>query len=451
MTSTQASAIPKREVAPEVFARFVHRGSACLRDGQAVDARRWFEQALSLRPANVAARGLLARACFQCGELEEALTIYESLMLERPDSIGAAINTALVLLKLGRSVAARPILERVVRMVPEHRRAWGYLGVTLEQLGMLEAAEEAFAAGHFVSAAHRMRARHLTRPAPAFTVTLPPPDLAANAQDDDGESPGGSTPASWTAPKLLDDDGSSTTHAPPPPNPSAVPLAVPLLDAALAALLVVPHEATVVRHPSGAVLVGLVGSSDPRGGGFAARVDVVHALAGSLQGTRAETKAPPSTEPFRTSREPFARFAGTGHILLVPPSGTRLSPLAMDADVAFFREDLIVGFDGALLTDLGMIHDATGCAASFVRLRGAGTVVLALDRPFLAFDVRGDDAVTLRSSALLGWIGHLVPEPSTYSTMDLLTFSGEGTILFRAPETHSALEGLGDDRRCHVG
>jgi hypothetical protein len=69
---------------------------------------------------------------------------------------------------------------------------------------------------------------------------------------------------------------------------------------------------------------------------------------------------------------------------------------------------------------------------SLVRFRGDGVIVLGLEAPFLAFDVHGEETLTLRADSLVGWIGHLTPDGSTEDE-DLITFTGEGTVLFRAP------------------
>jgi len=401
-----------------------------------------------------------------------------------------------------------------VREAPDHRRAWGYLGVTLEQLGLLAEAETAFIAGHYASAALRLRERHAasaacggegpvpdvtpanaraalpgarfkrktlppdpwtgaTASTPAlavsrlqrFAVTLRPPDLVR-----DSPAINGSHGSAERAPSALESASQrtqerresleeipfATTLAPPPRVPQAVSQApkqsrpvLPLLDAALASLLVVPHEASVVVHATGLVLVALDG--DPADlGGFAARLDVVHALAGDLERTPLPRRAGIAPEPFRDG-VPFTRAAGRGQLVLSPPRGSRLLPLEMDADVAYLREDLVVGFDHTLLCDLGRIRRGETQAVSLVRFRGDGVIVLALRDPFLAFDVRGDEAVTLREDTLIGWLGLLAPAPvvsiersegvpacgsarrPTGEGPDFLTFSGEGTVLFRAP------------------
>jgi hypothetical protein len=495
----------------ESLANLLHRGSALLRDRDPLGAKEVLERALVSFPENTAVRNLLALSLFQIGHLEHALLLYESLHLEYPESDSAKVNLALVLMKLGRASAARPILERVVSAVPDHRRAWGYLGVALEQLGLLADAESAFLAGHYSSAARRLRERHSlaqedvpevtaerarnampvyrrktlppdpwadaatssSSPALAlsalrrFTVTLRPPEFNPDPADEpqitiDTQPPpsplpeppdSDSTMDADDAPAVAEDSTMSedavdeipfeNTLAPPLIPMTAMSAApkqsrpvVPLLDAALASLLVVPHEASVVVHPTGLVLVGMEAGAEPREGGFAARLDSMQAVAGGLRLEPMPRRGPIAPEPFRDRA--FSRVVGTGQLVLAPSKGSRLMPLEMDADVAFLREDLVVAFDQALLYDLGRIRRSTASSLSLVRFRGDGVIVLELDDPFLAFDVQGHDGVTLRADSLIGWIGLLAPEPMVTPTADgpssaFINFSGEGTVLFHAP------------------
>lgn len=479
----------------ETFARLLHRGSERLRDGDPGLSREHLEKALRLFPENAVARHLLALSLFQLGELERALALYESLLLEFPTSVAAKVNLAVVLLKLGRASLARPLLEQVVRDAPDHRRGWGYLGVALEQLGLIAEAEGAFIAGHYSSAAKRLRDRHPLPVAPATTIaevtpdstraaipiyrrrTLPPDPWSTGQATSTGNldyvplhrftatlRPADRTRTPTEAPMLDRTEAlDSTTSAPhaehvdeiPPEHTVSPPRAflppsmstgpkqnrpvVPLLDAALSSLLVVPHEATVVVHPTGLVLVGLLEGADKREGGFAARRDVVHALAGPLRREPLVRRPLPAPEPFRDSARSFVRVSGSGQLVLAPPPGTRLLPLDMDADVTFLCQDLVVAYDNALLCDLGRMRRASGESLELVRFRGDGVVVLGLERPFLAFDVHGEQSVTVRADSLVGWIGMLSPEPASdaggSSVRDeVVTFSGEGTILFRVPK-----------------
>jgi Flp pilus assembly protein TadD len=463
----------------EALAHLIHRGSEALRDGKTSEAEHAFERALRLYPENPTTRHLLALAWLRSGRLERALAMYESTLREHPESSAARVNVAVVLLKLGRASAARPLLEEVVKRRPDHRRAWGYLGATLEQLGDIADAESAFIAGHFANAAKRLRERHpdafttiamiageRSAPAPVpafprrtvamepggssaawaagalaqdalprFAATLRPPDLVQPEHDSVDTESGGSHDGD-----AVDEIAFEETIAPPAAPPTLTLSSAPkplrpvahLLDAALRSLLVVPREADVVAHPMGLVLAGLVEDPEAVGdGGFAARSDVIHALGGRLRRESLPRRPSPTPTPFRESAAPFTRVMGNGQLMLAPPQGGRLLPLEMDADVVFVREELIVGFDHALLYDLGRLRRPSGHAVSLVRFRGDGVIVLALGSPFLSFDVHGEDALTLRATTLVGWIGALTPEP--IGEDDWLTFAGEGTVLFRAP------------------
>jgi uncharacterized protein (AIM24 family) len=478
-------------VAPriETFAHHLHRASELLRDRQPMVAREHLERAMAIVPNSPAARNLLAWSSLQVGRLDEAASVYESLEREFPTSVAAKVNQALVRLKLGQASLARQLLEQAVEIDPNHRRAWGYLGVALEQLGQIDAAEQALLAGHYAGAASGLRRRHRPNgeqsphPIPEVTAeaartampaltyrrrTLPPdpwaPSVSGGAKlafhglgrhsttlrppnfvpaagiapSEDERS--GSSPPRPTAPPAdaVDEIPFDTTIAPPPPShgaPSTAPKAnrsvIPLLDAALSSLLVVPHEASVVAHPTGLVLVGLVAGEAGSDGGFAARPQSVLATSGAL--SREQIPLGPHAG--------FVRIAGTGQLILQPPAGHRLLALQMDADVAFLREGVVGAFDSSLLYDLGRIRQPSGNAVSLVRFRGDGVIVLKLAHPFLAFDVRGEDAVTLRTDTLVGWIGLLAPEPTGLGGSggdDFMTFSGEGTVLFRAPRDAAA-------------
>ena len=475
--------------------------AACelLRQREPQRARGVIEEALAIMPADLSARNVLALCCLQLGQLEEALVLYESVESELPESVHAKVNLGLVLIKLGRAKVARPLLERAIEIAPEHNRAWGYLGIALEQLGEFEAAERALLAGHYATAASRLRERHATAtrdvvrefspestrgampaaryqrpgtlppeaPSPVlekpatptvgvnqlrrFNTTLPPPDFVAEQPIRITAAPPGGQLRTTHPPEVIDEIPSELAMTPSTPPKSSVagderaskrthPI-LPLLDAALASLLVPPSEASVSVHATGLVIVTLVESATPEGG-FGARLDAVQAAVGSLGRTtiaRQDPRRDPlAPQPFSVSSAPFAHFAGTGQLVLRPRRGSRLLPLSMDADVAFLREELVVGFDHALLYDLGRVLLPEKQVLSLVRFRGDGVVVLELPQAFLAFDVRGEQRVTLRCDTLVGWLGLLAPEPEGAwypgaSTTEFVTFSGEGTVLFTCP------------------
>ena len=479
---------------PDIVAPILTEARELLGKGDPAQAKALLGEARELTGNDVRVLNLLALACFQLGQLEEALGLYRRVEGALPRSANAKVNLALVLIKTGRHAEAPPLLERALTIEPDHRRAWGYLGIALEQLEQYEEAERALLAGHFAAAASQLRERHAlgtreasqefsaasTRaampemrykkrtlppqvpsgndapPLPTvgitqlrrFNTTLRPPEFIAQttvAPPRDRHPPASAEPVEEIPPAVA-------ASAPPPPAPSSSstlhgegttpkpprPI-VPLLDAALAALLLPPSEASVGVHASGLVIVNLA-SSGITEAGFAARLDCVQAAVGTLQphpvphrDPRRDPLAPP---PFAAS--PLARFVGTGQLVLRPRPGTRLMPLQMDADVAFLREALVVGFDHSLVVDLGRVKTHPGQSLSLVRFRGDGVVVLELLRSFLTFDVRADQRLTLRTDTLVGWLGLLAPEPAESwfpgaPAPEFVTFSGEGTVLFVAP------------------
>jgi tetratricopeptide (TPR) repeat protein len=146
----------------ETFVRSLDRAIALLRGDMPEEASVLLETAVGLFPDNLLARQLLAMALFRIGKLERALVIYESVLGELPGCSAAKVNVALVLLKLGRPFAAKPLLEEVVHACPLHHRAWGYLGVVLEQLGLVREAYSALLAGGHAEASEQLRERHPT-------------------------------------------------------------------------------------------------------------------------------------------------------------------------------------------------------------------------------------------------------------------------------------------------
>lgn len=434
----------------DALGRLVDRGSALLREGKPSDARELLEQAVRLAPEDATARHLLALSCFQVGHLERALLIYQALALELPGSSAAKLNLAVVLLKLGRASVARGLLSEIVASTPDHRRAWGYLGVALEQLGLVHEAEEALIAGHLTGAAKRLRQRHAELFAPHENDARP--EVAENTRrtlpvNSAPERREAATPG-WLKPAKLRPFAETL---PPPPTPTAsalleeisfeqtllpsLPQRVggangtkakpkralsPLLDNALSSLLVAPPEASVGLHPTGLLMVGLAEGADAQDGGFAARADAIHAVAGSVR------RAP-------VAERPFVRLSGTGRVVLAPPPGARLVPLALEGELAFMRESKVVAFDHALLHDLaGSVEDEQGAHHALVRFRGDGVVVLGLEGSFVSFELSEGEGVSVRASSLVGWLGVLTHERVTSGDEPIVLLRGRGTVLFGA-------------------
>ncbi len=147
-----------RDVAGEDFLFHLYRGSELLQDSRVHEAKEELEQALHLQPRDPKGQDLLAVVYFRLGLYPRAIQIYETLKTET-DQPSLRINLALCYLKTGQAAAARAELEDVVRSSPEHRRAWGYLGLAYERLGDLDKAESAFTRGGHLSMAKKIQDR----------------------------------------------------------------------------------------------------------------------------------------------------------------------------------------------------------------------------------------------------------------------------------------------------
>jgi len=108
------------------------RSSALLQSQQnrSEEAITLLQRALTLAPADPATRQELGRLLVASGQLEAALPHYQHLADTLPDQSNAHLNLGLLLARLQRPDLARPALERVLQLDPQHALA----RQTLDQL-----------------------------------------------------------------------------------------------------------------------------------------------------------------------------------------------------------------------------------------------------------------------------------------------------------------------------
>ncbi|MEO6573041.1 MAG: tetratricopeptide repeat protein, partial [Polyangiaceae bacterium] len=142
-----------RETTGEDFLFHLYRGSELLQDSRVLEAKEELEHALLLQPRDPKGQDLLATVYFRIGAFPRAIQIYERLRADSPEDTSLKLNLALCYLKTGQAQGARVELEDVVRLHPEHKRAWGYLGLAYERVGEFDKAVSAFVqGGHSVMA-----------------------------------------------------------------------------------------------------------------------------------------------------------------------------------------------------------------------------------------------------------------------------------------------------------
>jgi len=156
-THSTLSSESTRDVAQEDFLFHLYRGSELLQENRVLEAKEELEFALTMQPSDPKGQDLLGAVYFRLGHYPRAIQIYEALEQGFPNDASIKVNLALSYLKTGQPEAARRTLQDATRLNPEHRRAWGYLGLALQKLGELEQAQVAFERG-----GHPMMARRVT-------------------------------------------------------------------------------------------------------------------------------------------------------------------------------------------------------------------------------------------------------------------------------------------------
>src|SRR5579859_1440090 len=150
---------PPGWVEQEDFLFHLYRGGELLQDGRASEAREELEFALAMQPADPKVQDLLGAVYFRLGMHAAAIDIYERLNTHFGSDASLKTNLAVCYLRAGRAADARAILREAVEINPEHKRAWGYLGLALQSLGDLAEAQLAFEHGGHAMMAKRMSDR----------------------------------------------------------------------------------------------------------------------------------------------------------------------------------------------------------------------------------------------------------------------------------------------------
>jgi uncharacterized protein (AIM24 family) len=164
-----------REVAQEDFLFHLYRGSELLQENRVLEAKEELEYALTMQPLDAKGQDLLGAVYFRLGLYPRAIQIYEGLERQFSRDTSIKINLALAYLKTGQAEPARRLLKETVTLQPEHKRAWGYLGLAQQKLGELEQAQAAFERGGHALMARRMTEKRRQSLAP------PPVEPASSA------------------------------------------------------------------------------------------------------------------------------------------------------------------------------------------------------------------------------------------------------------------------------
>jgi cytochrome c-type biogenesis protein CcmH/NrfG/uncharacterized protein (AIM24 family) len=218
-----------------------------------------------------------------------------------------------------------------------------------------------------------------------------------------------------------------------PPPSVAKPATSPPPAAQLArdSFVAFPQPGSVVIHPSGVALVRTAPET-----GFAARLEAIRASSNGLTMKMLErqAKGKPTGESFGGVGSPVVSATGDGQLVLAPRAGRRLSAFALDGDMCFVREEVLLGFDGELTFENGRLATGEGEFVAVVSLKGNGAVLLEAIGEILTLAVQPNKGLSVRREVVLGWFGRLVPRALAPSEAPcgqrgLVSFAGEGRVL----------------------
>lgn len=455
---------PSGDVAQEDFLFHLYRGSELLQENRVLEAKEELEFALTMQPLDPKGQDLLGAVYFRVGLYPRAIQIYEGLSAQFPHDVSIKINLALSYLKTAQPELARGALDEAVRLNPEHKRAWGYLGLALQKLGQLDQAQAAFErGGHDLMAKRLTERRHPSRapseapgpvdeggtrllPATAFSELDAGELRLALAEPEPSRSGDGHRQLSALADAGAKSRSPFATTLPPASLREQAPVHQALTwaraEPAIPPLLVASPDRPLTVHPTGVLLVRI-----DEGQAFAARLDALRVIAGtaSTRVLHRRARDTESSEVLGGIGSPLVRIAGGAQLVLgsKPPRAPVI--LALDDDVAVVREDMLLGFELRLAYESGRLvldTEASGArgpsdGVSLVQLRGKGGLVLEFAGKLVAVPCAPGKPMLVRREWFVGWLGRLQPRAlaaaeSPNGQRGLISFSGEGTVLLYA-------------------
>lgn len=172
------------------------------------------------------------------------------------------------------------------------------------------------------------------------------------------------------------------------------------------------------------------------GGRLLTRTAGAIAQAGQLvfQPLERRVRGQTSNEPF--GQGPEAMFCAVGRgMMVVAPSGHRFAALALTDDIVYLREPMLFAFEEALHWENGRIPGGDAEPIRVVQLRGSGRLVMRTRRAVFAVKLDPEETVYIDATALVGWIGRVVPRAvaSEGAPVPYLECTGEGALLLEEP------------------
>lgn len=390
---TAAAAYADEETVDTDFVHHLVRGSELLQAGEPEAARQMLEQALRRSPKNQRGQSLLAVSYFKLGLLDRAEELYAALIADHPADPSLRVNLGLAQLKGGRAEDAARSFLAALDLAPSHRKAQGYLGLAHMQLGDFQSARECFErAGNRAMAERMGRAleREPLREVAAGGLEVLERDAPFSAAEPSLSPPTGG----WIATTPLEPPDIPT------PGISRRTMEVTSIDATRAFPGLVEQPFLVT--PS-LVMVEVQRE-------LLCRLDGLMAAIGQVT-FRPEFKrfrGRVTEKPFGERAGRMMRASGTGR-LWIGTRGRVFSALEVGEDPAYFREEVLFGFEETLLFENGRMPSKLSGDLHLVHLRGHGYALVQSRGAPKSLEISPEDPVRIPLESLLGWYGTVTP------------------------------------------
>jgi tetratricopeptide (TPR) repeat protein len=339
---------------------------------------------------------LLALVRFKLGRLAEARQIYREAAQIAPEDAAIRLNLGLIALKLDWFDEAVTELETTVRLRPEDRRAWSYLGYACARTGARGQAAAAFRrAGQHELAAEMERVATTSSSASEEDGTaMVQPDRARAAEM------GPATPRPELRSQVLD----AVMPAEPGPVPGSGEI-VSLSAFAMARMLApAPEPAPLAWLGRGVLRFAATSETYVRESALLAALGGVELLP-----ARRRMRGHLLGETLTSQGGRFLRLAGNGDLWLSPwRPGCALLALSLDRDVLYLRDEHVVAWGDELVWEWGRVP---GGGPALLQFRGTGRVVVSAGPDELvAVRLSEGDSLAVLGWRLLGWVGRVVAQ-----------------------------------------
>jgi len=419
----------------EALVSRLRRTSELVSAQRLVDAEEELVVAQQMAPRDLRVLKLLALVRFKLGRLEESRQVYREASGVAPEEPTVRLNLGLIALKLESFEEAARELEAAVRLQPEDRRAWSYLGYAYARNGVPAQAATAFRrAGQHELAAEMERAATPQAHVPEAAVVEcgpldTPPDTATSRES----SAGMATPRpvrrldATPVPSLF-----AGTH-----EPISDEIAT-LASFTTARLLSLPRGAQPLESVGRGILRFAAGAET-----YVRQSTLLVALGGQgLSPARRRTRGHLSGEPLASESDCFVRVEGTGDLLLASSDLERgLVALSLDRDVFYVEEDRVAAWGDEMVWESGAVP---GNGKAILQFRGTGRVVLLTGQDELvAIRIAENERMAVPAARLSGWLGRVVVQgqpmregEAAVPGLHHVTCEGEGVLLLSRHGEH---------------